>query len=687
MMRDILFAAILGLLPWSAHGELPHGGGGRAPGLTFLTLEAGIIGQSTPMTGYTPFPMGGYGTYTGTAPTSATARWTGCGGGPAANVKITTDIYGAGTYLVLVDVPGATGSGCTLTLTTNLGTTATSPGTIVTDWSTGSEVVSNIHNAPGWQASHVYTPANGPKTRVVNGAGWTPGTSSWWTPGNYNPGQPLKAYELTSGRCTSAASGGPSGTGASIGDGTCSWKYLSGVDYISASAYTLDAPAWASGTSYMFGQAVTATNATGLLQSFGLIGTGAHPGFAFCTSTVSPPLGSWSSNVITTSDGCTWLYQGDIVYSSQASYIPWKTYANNGIASVTHTTRDYRALLWNDQEYVAGLNGETNPIASNGHTRGSGWNEGNQNDCVTGRCHYITFTTAPGESFRDSLTPSSPLTGYDPTKGVAFRNPNKCGGGSCGEPAAFSVGDHWVRVDGLQFQSAYGSGVFAWNNEQITNNIIDGGWDNGYTYGAAVWMDVFSVLANNLIISHGPIGFAFKYGNTFVLYNTFVNVGSVSNAAAVVFNWAWIMQPPVISNNAIYGFPHLGAYTPGEIPVQVFDSSSSHNITDTRSGDSGAAPWVQGKPKSATVIIIPGTTYSTAGVGMFVSPGKDWRPGTALISAGVAYGNFNWNCQSMPALGCPIVLNFDTPDILHTSRPQAGCRTVGPMQHPSCVER
>ena len=662
----------------TSEARVPHSGGsaGTSNTLTLVTMEAGIIGQSTPVTGFGPFAMGGYGRYTGTAPTTATGTWSGCGGGAATNVVLTADIYETGTYLVNVDAPGTAGTGCRLTITTNLGTTATSPPTIVTNFTTGSEVVSNIHNAPGWRKSHSYAPATGPKTRVVNGAGWTPGTAT------YTPGAALNAYELTSrSSCTSAASGGPSGTGSSIGDGTCTWKYLSGVDYITASAYALDAPAWVSGTSYMFGQGITTPSAGGILQSFSLIGIGAHPGYSFCTSTVSPPLGSWTGNVITTSDGCLWVYQGDIAYSSQASYIPWKTYANYpNNASTTHVTRDYRALLWNDREYVAGSKGETNPIGSYGHTRGGGYGlESNQNDCVTGICHYITFTPAAGESFRDSLTTSSPLSGYDPTKGVAFRNPNASGGS---EPAAFFVGDHYVRVNGIQFQSAHAAGLFTWNNEQITNNIIDGGWSNGgSTYGAAVVGDVFLVLSGNLIISHGPMGFMFKYGNTFILYNTFINVGHVSNATAVAFAWAWVMQAPVMSNNAIYGFPHVGSYLTAE-PVQVFDSSSSHNITDTASGDSGTAPWIQGNATASMVITVAGTTYSTTGANMFVSPGTDFRPGTALVGAGGSYGNFNWNCQHPTVEGCPVVLNEDTPDIIGTARPRAGSWTVGAEQKP-----
>jgi len=299
---------------------------------------------------------------------------------------------------------------------------------------------------------------------------------------------------------------------ASISDGTCTWKYLSGVDYITATAFATDADAWSAGTTYTFGQAVT-SSAGGLLQSFTLIGSGPSKGYSFLHQHGRPAFGTWS--------GDTNHYLGRMHLVLPGRYRLFFSDIKYSVENLRRLPkqRQYDTPHKKTTGLSFGMTGSTspvpinenNPIGEGGHTRGGGIGfEGNQNDCVTGHCHYITFTAAAGESFRDSLTPSSQLMGYDLTKGVSFRNPNKCGGSACSEPAAFSVGDHWVRVDGLQMQSAYGAGIISWNNEQITNNIIDGGWNNHYTYGTAVWMDVFSVLANNLIISHGPIAFAFK---------------------------------------------------------------------------------------------------------------------------------------------------------------------------------
>ena len=89
---------------------------------------------------------------------------------------------------------------------------------------TAGTIVSQIHNAPGWQPSHNYSYATGPYTRVVNGSGWSPGTESWRSAGTgtYHPGQTLEAYQLISpGSCMSSSTDGPQGAGSAIQDGSC----------------------------------------------------------------------------------------------------------------------------------------------------------------------------------------------------------------------------------------------------------------------------------------------------------------------------------------------------------------------------------------------------------------------------------------------------------------------------------
>ena len=187
----------------------------------------------------------------------------------------------------------------------------------------GQTINAQIHNAPGWEPNHSYTyspgPPTAPFTRVLAGPGWTPvGHSS----GTWTSGQALNAYQLTSaGNCTSAPRGtGPSGTGTAITDGTCTWKYVSPVDYISFTGWALDSGfVWASGTDYGARDVVnTGTNSDVYQQQAG-----------GCHSIVQP--NNTSGNEFATADGCIWIYKGTIYYSSRAHPFPherfwWDTF-------------------------------------------------------------------------------------------------------------------------------------------------------------------------------------------------------------------------------------------------------------------------------------------------------------------------------------------------------------------------
>ncbi len=572
--------------------------------LTLLTLEPGVVGQSAGWSAtWGPYPMTGYGTYTGTAPSNATGAWTGCGGGSATVTAFTLNPYpvantggasgATGTFLVQVNAPGTAGT-CTLTITTNLSTSATSPSTTVASYPSGGTVSSNIHNAPGWLHSHAYTPASGPKTRVNNGAGWTESSGTW------NPGSALNAYELTSGSCTSAASGGPTGTGSSISDGTCTWKYLSGTDYVSFTGWERDAPAWVGGTTYSFGQYVT-TNISGNYRAYSLESFNGNSGnpAAFCQSTTAPSgVGtsgnSYSNGWQTFADGCTWTYRGTLLYSSQVSTMPFNTYANS--SRVSHLSRNYTALLWNDQEYVAGSNGETSPILMIDH-QGGGFccgSEGGAHLCVGPTmqtdCPLITVKPADGEGFATGFTPSIPLTGFDPTKGVAIAYLGATLNlGFSNGPYGFGEGDWNIATLGLQIKSTASDGLVAFNSEIAVGNIVDGGFP-GQGFQSAIWMDVPAIVANNLIITHGPQGLAFKYGSSVALFNTIANAGSITNAVCISYQWAWVWTSLIAANNACYNFPHFGSWSTGEGVSSVgylgiFDASSGNNVTDTASPD------------------------------------------------------------------------------------------------------
>jgi hypothetical protein len=174
-------------------------------------------------------------------------------------------------------------------------------------------VTSNIHNAPGWLHSTTYTYSAGPptayKTRVNNGASWNE-TS-------YTNGLALNSYELlnTTSPCVSAASGGPTTTASDIADGTCHWKYLSSVDYVTSTGWMNDSgQLWASGTTYGF--ADSAQLAASPYYVFNLANFG-------CVSTIAPSVGT-SGTVL--ADGCQWTYTATITYSSEVHNMATQTF-------------------------------------------------------------------------------------------------------------------------------------------------------------------------------------------------------------------------------------------------------------------------------------------------------------------------------------------------------------------------
>ena len=530
----------------------------------------------------------------------------------------------------------------------------------------GAIIVSQVHNAPGWQPSHTYTYATGPYTRVVSGPGWNSAN------GSYNPGQSLDAYQLIStGNCTSASSGGPSGTGSSIKDGTCTWKYLSHVDYISITGWAFDNKPWKSATLYRYHDFVTSNSP---LRAYTLEDDG-------CTSAVAPTgTGDDTKSMVATSDGCQWQYQADMIYTSMKSYIPTETFTKKDGPATLMLRANYKAELWNDREYVRGKTARRHRFARRVtiHLRHEG---GVVLGCISSPCYHLVITTAPGESFRDRLTPSDPLTGYDPSKGVAIRNslPYRWPY----EPAGFDVHDNYVDLIGLQIKSLHGAavnGMSSFGNVMtICYCILDGGSDDECTSHAAVTTDTSSVIANSLVISHAPIGVALKYPG-FILHSTIVNPDQTANSVGIETLHKWVYPDTTVSNTAIFGFTHAAAHDQGVTP---WSPQSSNNMTDAPAGNSGTGPWpyVQGYSVPGTTIdLLPGTTYGVSMRSAFVKPGSDWRPSSAspLRGAGSAFGTFAVNCEAQHP-SCPqrTTYNFDTPNIIGTARPQAGRYDIG----------
>jgi hypothetical protein len=520
----------------------------------------------------------------------------------------------------------------------------------------GPTIASQVHNAPGWQPSHSYASATGPYTRVVSGPGWNPAN------GTYIPGEALNAYQLVSaGTCTSASSGGPSGPGSSIKDGTCTWKYLSNVDYISITGWAYDNRPWKSGTVYTFLDYVTTGSP---LRTYALLDNS-------CTSTVAPTGNDLKSKVVT-SDGCQWQYKADIIYTSRKSFIPTETATTGNSPMLLMLQGNYEAQLWNDREYVAGQNGDLSPIRTQDHNdyRHEG---GVIHSCTTAPCYHIVITTAPGESFRDNLTSSDPLTGYDPTKGVAIRNslppqwPYEASG--------FDVHDNYVDLIALQIKSVHGAainGLSTFGNVMtIRDCILEGG---GKT--AAVTTDTSSLLANSLVISHAPMGVILKYPG-FVLHSTIVTADHTPDSVGIETDFKWFFDNTTVSNTAIFGFTHAAGHYQGNT---FWSSQTSNNMTDAPPNDSGTIPWPYGGPRPSTIDVLPGTTYGVTMERAFIKPGSDWRPSSAspLHGAGSAFGTFAKNCDpGHPSCTWRETNNVDTPDIIGVARPQAGRYDIG----------
>ena len=512
----------------------------------------------------------------------------------------------------------------------------------------GARVVSQIHNAAGWRPSDTYTYATGPYTRVVSGPGWNPAK------GNYNPGQALNAYQLTStGTCTSASGSGPRGTEASIKDGTCVWKYLSPVDYISITGWAFDNRPWAAATYHRWDYVTSDSPLRAYAASS-----------QSCVSTV-PPTGTSNS---TTSDGCQWQYRGDIVYTSAKSFIPTEVPGPGGIGSILMLRANYQAELWNDREYVAGKNGENAPIRTQDHDDYRAEGTGEIGGGCTPKCHII-ITTSPGESFRDTLNSSDPLMGYDPTKGVAIRN---------SQPrvypfaaAGIDVHDNYTDLIGLEIKSINGEAVngmssFA-NAMTLRDCILDGG--NGqFGSGAAYTTDTASFVSNSLIIAHSPFGVIFKYPGL-LTHSTIVAPDQPANSIAV-YTWnVWVYDNTTVFNSALFGFSHAGGF---QWAGTGWSTASAGNVTDAPVGDSGSVG-------GTTVSIIPGTTYGSSMAAAFISPGTDWRPkpGGPLYGGGGALGDFTINCTVFE-YHCPSpTYNFDSRSIIGTARPRAGHYDIG----------
>lgn len=529
-------------------------------------------------------------------------------------------------------------------------------------------VISQIHNAPGWRPSHTYTYHTGPYTRVVNGPGWNAGAQT------YNPGLTLNAYQLISrGSCISARRSGPTGTKSDIIDGTCRWRYLSSVDYISITGWAFDSPHWRIGP-YSYGVYMTSDSPLRAYEQVNPSG---------CKSSIAPTgTAAGSGTTFTTSDACQWTYWADIIYSSEKSYIPTEHYAAGPNSKVTdRSTDNYQADLWNDREYIAGRNDEAVPIRLQAHfdytKDGFPYSAESGNlVCAISPCPHIIITTAPGESFADSTTSTDPLTGFNPSKGVAILNPT-----SGALTDGLELRDNNVDLIGLQIKSSHGIGLgggetHGGNSVVVDDSIVDGGHG---TNNPAIDLDTSMLVANSLVVAHGPLGIEEDYPGT-ILHSTLVNPDRIPNSIGIEVGLDWKFQGETVSNTAIFGFAHVAGSTGNSSATgwRGMTWLGGHNATDAPAGDNGSLGL--GRAGTATARILPGTTYGESARAAFVAFPGDYRlrEGSPLIGAGNALGPFNPAC--LTGKPCPALYTLDSPDIVGTPRPQAGRYDIGAWQ-------
>lgn len=261
-------------------------------------------------------------------------------------------------------------------------------------------------------------------------------------------------------------------------------------------------------------------------------------------------------------------------------------------------------------------------------------------------CYHFIIITALGESFRDSLTPFEPLSGYDPSNGVAIRNslPRRVPH----QPAGLEVHDNHVDLIGLQFKSVHGAAVEGKStfgkNMTICDFILDSRSEARRAAYTAATTDAKSVIANSLIISHAPIGIVLKCPG-FVVHSTIVNHDHVAGIIGIE-TFDKRLHNTTVSNTAVFGFAHAMAFAHEVGHNKRYRScspQSSHNATDAPSGDPGTGHWPDGDHRLTAVDVLPDTMHGVSVASVFITSGSDWRlsPTSPLRGTGDAFGSFS----------------------------------------------
>ena len=520
-------------------------------------------------------------------------------------------------------------------------------------------IVSQIHNAPGWLPDHTYLSTRTlPYIRVNSGPGWDAINRSWI------PNRPLAAYQLVSdGECASGTTE-PAAEGARITDGTCTWRYLSRTDYITITGWANDNLPWKP-TRYSYHDITVSGTPLAAYRQERADG---------CASTIAPTQAGGALP-----DGCSWRLLANIYYTSGVSHIPTETFAPGVINEATdNMANPYRADLWNDREYLDGVNGEAAVITLANHND-------RYNDSITLRYlpgapaemngWPITITTASGESFADTVaTAALPLGEYNPRLGVGVHGSNV---------PAITIYDNNVHIEGLQVESDKAPALGGVDRRSCNHcsaefSVIEGGVGASSTvsWGAATWFD------NDLFIARGPIGLVLDYPGV-VLHSTIVNENVLSDSVALETGWNWIFGGQIVADVAIYGFAHAAASTASCTDPANWRCVSwfgKNNFTDAPEGDSGtlSRSWLN-LNKTAQIYTLPGTSYSASASAAFRKWPGDYRLSSRspLVGAGAAYGPFN-TCPKKS----PCFMTRDSTDIIGTARPSVTGWDIGAWQTP-----
>jgi hypothetical protein len=543
-------------------------------------------------------------------------------------------------------------------------------------------MVSNIHNAAAWRHSHSYTVPNAgfPPLRTNNGPGWNEPAD------RYVPGSHLNSYQLVGpstpgATCVSAVSGGPSGTGAAITDGTCIWKYVSGVDYISITGWAFDAPSCASlfaaGVVYYHDHCVSGSP----LRAYWNTDL-TTPAGETCKT---PPTGTGTA--IAPGDGCTWAVLADIAYSSQRSYMPVQRYLSGYKAAPTvQLTHPYTGNLWNDAVYSPTENEIGTDAGALVLMQHQDFTDDHVSAEYSGGPHgktfegMITLQAAPGESFMDYPGGTPMLGGVDQKYGVAIINGHS--GGGTDTNSGIVLHDNIVTLRRLQIKSSSAPAVRGafWHDNviEIVNCVIESKSNANFF---AIECDGGCSIYNNLILGAGAGGVWNSY-NGYVSYNTIVSTKAFPESVGVAVIGYSFIPISTYANNAIFGWTH--AFVVPVAPGTPFDSLSDRNATDVVRPDPAAGTTMRspgGFGANGRVADAPGlhSLFALRADAQFKNPASDWRLKSESSLAGAAA-----SLGTITVLGGGVsgsrIYSPDTPDILGTPRPQGGKYDIGAWQ-------